>query len=376
MPAASMTEASMARYECLVCGYVYDEAKERTGWDRLPEDWACPVCAAAKSQFRSLSGAETGGAKSEAGPAGGAGQAIVVHRVFGYVFLAVYLLLMFQMVPRLWTYQIEFPARTMVHVALGIAVGVSLLLKIAIVRFFRRLDQALVPALGTFVLVGSVVLITIAVPSAFREAVATAKLFTEENRQRVGLLLAQTGFDEEECRRLASADSLRAGQRVLRQECVQCHDLRTVLARPRTPQNWWQTVQRMADRTTPMNPLEPDEQKRVTAYLIALSPQLQRSTGKQRDEEDRRDQSQRAAEAVFAGEAETASLDPEAGKQLFETRCSQCHPPALVDEVPLGSEGDARALVTRMVGEGLEATEDELSQIVRYLTAAHAKAPE
>ena len=300
----------------------------------------------------------------------------IVHRAFGYVFLAIYLLMMFQMVPRLWTYQIEFPARTVVHVALGIAVGVSLLLKIVIVRFFRRLDQALVPSLGTFILVGSVVLIAIAVPSAFREAFASARLFTVENRERVALLLAQTGFDEEECRRLASADSLRAGQRVLRQECVQCHDLRTVLARPRTPRDWWQTVQRMADRTTPMNPLELEEQEQVTAYLVAFSPQLQRSTGKQRDEEDRREQSQQAAKAVSAGEAETASLDPEAGKQLFETKCSQCHPLGLVDEVPLGSEDDARALVTRMVGEGLEATEDELSLIVRHLTAAHAKAPE
>ena len=366
----------MARYECLVCGYVYDESTEGTRWDRLPDGWACPVCGAAQSQFRSLSGDEPRGGKSEADIGRGAGRAIVVHRVFGYVFLAVYLLLMFQMVPRLWTYQIEFPARTVLHLALGIAVGTSLLLKIAIVRFFRRLDQALVPALGTFILVGSVVLITIAVPAAFREAFATARLFTQENRERVRSLLTQTGFDEEECTRLSSAESLRAGQRVLRQECVECHDLRTVLARPRTPQNWWQTVQRMADRTTPWNPLELDEQKQVTAYLVALSPQLQRSTGKQREEQDRREQSQEAAEAVSTREAEAATLDPATGKKLFETKCSQCHPPALVDQVPLDSEGDARELVTRMVGEGLEATEDELSQIVQFLTAAHAQSSE
>ena len=71
------------------------------------------------------------------------------------------------MVPRLWTYQIEFPARTVVHIALGMAVGVMLLLKISVVRFFRRLDQALVPLLGTGLLVWSVVLIGISVPAAF-----------------------------------------------------------------------------------------------------------------------------------------------------------------------------------------------------------------
>jgi mono/diheme cytochrome c family protein len=230
--------------------------------------------------------------------------------------------------------------------------------------------------LGTSILVGSVVLIVISVPSAFREAFATARLFTEENRDRVRLLLAQTGLEEDECRRLASADSLRAGQRVLRQDCIECHDLRTVLARPRTPQNWWQTVQRMADRTTPLNPLELDEQKQVTAYLIALSPQLQQSTGRLRDELDRRGQSQRAAKAVSVAQAETASVDREATAQLFEAKCSQCHAAALVAKFPPKSEDDARALVTRMVEEGLEATEEELSRIVWYLTEAYVKSSE
>ena len=39
----------MARHECLVCGYVYDESTEGTRWDRLPDGGACPVCAAGKS---------------------------------------------------------------------------------------------------------------------------------------------------------------------------------------------------------------------------------------------------------------------------------------------------------------------------------------
>jgi hypothetical protein len=81
--------------------------------------------------------------------------------------------------------QIEFPARTVVHMSLGMAIGVVLLLKIALVQFFRRLDAQLAPALGTFLLVASTVLIGIAAPPAFREALATARLFTEENRQRV-----------------------------------------------------------------------------------------------------------------------------------------------------------------------------------------------
>ena len=41
----------MARYECSVCGHVYDEEKEGRAWDSLPESWTCPVCDSAKSYF-------------------------------------------------------------------------------------------------------------------------------------------------------------------------------------------------------------------------------------------------------------------------------------------------------------------------------------
>jgi len=32
----------MAKYQCEVCKYVYDEEKEGTKWEDLPEDWTCP----------------------------------------------------------------------------------------------------------------------------------------------------------------------------------------------------------------------------------------------------------------------------------------------------------------------------------------------
>lgn len=41
----------MASFICNVCSYVYDEEKEGRAWNDLPEDWVCPVCGAAKSDF-------------------------------------------------------------------------------------------------------------------------------------------------------------------------------------------------------------------------------------------------------------------------------------------------------------------------------------
>ena len=39
------------KYECSVCGYVYDEDAEGTPWSGLTADWECPVCGADRSYF-------------------------------------------------------------------------------------------------------------------------------------------------------------------------------------------------------------------------------------------------------------------------------------------------------------------------------------
>ncbi|MCK5264653.1 MAG: rubredoxin [Candidatus Thorarchaeota archaeon] len=57
-----MGDTEMAKYECVVCGWVYDEEKgdpdsgvaAGTKWDDLPDDWVCPMCGAEKSEFELL----------------------------------------------------------------------------------------------------------------------------------------------------------------------------------------------------------------------------------------------------------------------------------------------------------------------------------
>ncbi len=39
------------RYICSICGFVYDDAKEKTPFDQLPDTWKCPLCGAPKSAF-------------------------------------------------------------------------------------------------------------------------------------------------------------------------------------------------------------------------------------------------------------------------------------------------------------------------------------
>jgi len=42
----------MAAWQCGLCSYVHDEAKESTQWEDLPSDWVCPICGSPKSAFR------------------------------------------------------------------------------------------------------------------------------------------------------------------------------------------------------------------------------------------------------------------------------------------------------------------------------------
>lgn len=59
-PAESEKEDKiMDKYECTVCGYVYDpeegdpdnDIDPGTSFEDLPDDWTCPVCGAGKDQF-------------------------------------------------------------------------------------------------------------------------------------------------------------------------------------------------------------------------------------------------------------------------------------------------------------------------------------
>ncbi len=52
------------KYECVICGYIYDEElgipddgiAPGTKWDDIPEDWECPDCGISKFDFDLLEG--------------------------------------------------------------------------------------------------------------------------------------------------------------------------------------------------------------------------------------------------------------------------------------------------------------------------------
>ena len=44
----------MKKYRCVICGYIYDEAKEKVKFEDLPDDWTCPLCGSPKSAFEEV----------------------------------------------------------------------------------------------------------------------------------------------------------------------------------------------------------------------------------------------------------------------------------------------------------------------------------
>lgn len=52
----------MSKYKCSVCGYIYDPelGEEDSGippgtpFEKLPDDWKCPVCGATKDLFEKV----------------------------------------------------------------------------------------------------------------------------------------------------------------------------------------------------------------------------------------------------------------------------------------------------------------------------------
>ncbi len=44
----------MKKYRCKICGYVYDDAKEKIKFEDLPDDWKCPLCGAPENLFEEI----------------------------------------------------------------------------------------------------------------------------------------------------------------------------------------------------------------------------------------------------------------------------------------------------------------------------------
>ncbi len=291
-----------------------------------------------------------------------------VHRIVGLLYVLIYVVLMTQMVPRLWSYQVELPARTVMHAVMGIVIGVLLVTKFAIIRFFQHFGKAL-PTIGLGLLTCTLILATLSIPFAVRAHGIGVNLLAADNRARVLKILGGLGLADTE--RLATAAGLEQGQTLLTTKCVVCHDLRTILIKPRTGKGWLDTVTRMAEKPSFGAPIRERDVPYITAYLVALTPNLQESV--ERKAEGARAQVEQIAEIKNPTSA-APTLDLVKTKALYEDQCTQCHKLAKVDKHGKDDEAGWRKIVTRMIEENdAELDANQARDIVGDLAATRAK---
>lgn len=50
-PQPTATVSGGEKWVCTICGFIYDEAKEKVPFEQLPDNWVCPLCKHPKSDF-------------------------------------------------------------------------------------------------------------------------------------------------------------------------------------------------------------------------------------------------------------------------------------------------------------------------------------
>ncbi len=297
---------------------------------------------------------------------------LAVHRAVGYTFFLIYVVMMWHMVPRLWEYQVELPPRTIIHATAAIVLGVLLVTKLSILRFFRYFEEAM-PKLGFGILMCTVVIGTLSLPFAARGHGLGAPELDDTTRPRVARILAEVGFEDgPPLEKLMSGDGLARGREVLVSQCVRCHDMRTILARPRTGRGWFALIDRMTEKPSVFGqPIASADVPYVTAYMVSITPQIQESAKGAR-------QAARSKETLLTHLAETpapdprppadAAVDPDRAKKLLESRCTECHELDDVEAHGTDTPEGWREIIRNMVDEGAEITAEEARVLVPYLS--------
>lgn len=184
-----------------------------------------------------------------------------LHRGLGYLFVATYAVLLFEMLPRAW----EFRAATtvsVVHGVLGIAVGVLLVVKIAIIRRFRRLGNRL-PWIGG-ALAGTTLIVTaLGIVPAWMVLRPRAPLPRE----------------------------LALGRDVVSGKCTQCHGASMIAGEREEARKWdriTREMQRFSREMRGKEPITDEERALAAAFLVHTRGEAEEPENEDDDRDGRR----------------------------------------------------------------------------------------
>lgn len=302
-----------------------------------------------------------------------------VHKYIGYTFGLIYVVMMWQMVPRLWEYQVELPARTIIHAMAAIILGVLLITKIIILKFFRYFEESM-PQIGMGILICTVLISALSIPHAVRGTGLIPLSLDAANRERVARVLSDIKFkDAVPVDQLVSDAGLRRGREVLAKECVRCHDMRTILAKPRSGANWYRVIDRMLDKPSIFDkPLDPKDVPYVTAFMVSITPNIQESSKEKLASVGDAKIVESTMEAnLNTGEGEerdvkAPDLSPADAKSLYQKRCIDCHmEKEVLDHGGDTEEGWAQVVRRMIVEQEMVISSIEAIQVAKYLAATY-----
>ncbi len=182
------------------------------------------------------------------------------HRITGYIFIALFFVILAIMFAKVGAYQEKFSPRTILHIALGLLLIPLLTIKILIIRRFKRLGTQ-VPGLGLTVFLALFLLNSM-----------TAGYYFLHQSDPPPALLSKEGPQQT------------PGQHLVSVKCVQCHTLERVFKSFKSEQVWTDTVQRMAVMNAPnISDLEAEQ---IIHYLISQQRRREKLTAAAQDAQE------------------------------------------------------------------------------------------
>ncbi|MBI2472462.1 MAG: hypothetical protein HYV59_14675 [Planctomycetes bacterium] len=168
------------------------------------------------------------------------------HRIAGYVFIVLYLFICVIMFQKFTSNSAALSAKDAIHAYLGIIVFPMIIVKICIVRLFKKYYLRL-PVYGMIIMIAVFMTVTLSA-GYFMLSTARSQYITLSEKGRLVRI------------------NVNIGRKVVQQKCSTCHSLERVFSYVKTESGWRDYVSRMREKDPAM--LSDRETLEAVGYLV------------------------------------------------------------------------------------------------------------
>ncbi len=247
---------------------------------------------------------------------------IRAHRIAGYLFIALFCLMVWLMLLRTGNSTEELSVRSTLHILMALVLVPLLLVKVLVARYYKSFTAVLVP-LGLIIFTLAFVLVGASAGPYLLRSSAVKRLSLQDTKGTAEI-------------------DLPAAEQITLKRCSRCHALERVMGARKDAGAWLGTINRM--RTLPGSGISDSDARIVLSYLIAEN-------------------------SIDSSNAQGALS---VGRALVDTHCARCHNLDRVYQTRQSPE-DWRTTVQRMVDYAsgtdgfFKPGEDE--RIIQFLSA-------